>query len=435
VRVDTIKCPECGAEIKLTESLAAPLVAELKRKHEQELVAKDQEIEVREADLQEQRLEILQAEKSIESRVMELLEAEKATLQETITAQEKESNKFLMQQKEQELSNAQEQLRQRDKKLAEAQAAQAEALRKERELEDKARELELEVERRVTANVSTIRTQAEDKAKEEARLSIAERDETIASMRKKIEDLKQKAEQGSQQLQGEVQELEIEAALREAFPFDVIEPVPKGVHGGDTLQHVNGPKGAVGTILWESKRTKTWSHGWLAKLRDDQRAAGADVAIIATAVMPKDVEDFGQIDGVWVVPLQMVIPVGAVLRQGLQEVHAARMASEGQETKMELVYQYLTSQAFRHRVEAIVEAFSTMQEDLEKEKRAITKQWAKRQQQLERMMSATTGMYGDLQGIAGQSLVEIDGLMLTEETTASGRARLRKGDVPKSEAR
>jgi hypothetical protein len=230
-------------------------------------------------------------------------------------------------------------------------------------------------------------------------------------MQKQIEELRRRAEQGSQQLQGEVQELVLEDLLSTKFPHDTIEPVPKGEHGGDILQRVCGPLGQpCGTILWESKRTKNWSDGWLSKLRDDQRTAKAEVAVIVTQTLPKGVETFELVDGVWVVHPRAALPVAVTLRHTVIEVASARKATEGQDSKMEMVYQYPTGPRFRQRVHAIVEAFSTMQEDLDKEKKVITKQWAKREEQIGRVMQATVGMYGDLQGIAGKSLQEIEGL-------------------------
>jgi hypothetical protein len=232
-------------------------------------------------------------------------------------------------------------------------------------------------------------------------------------MQKQIEELKRRAEQGSQQLQAEVQELELETLLKTKFPRDTVEPVPKGEHGGDVLQRVLGPLGQIcGTILWESKRTKNWSDGWLAKLRDDQRTAKAEIAVIISHAVPKDIETFGLVDGVWVALPQAALPVAVALRYTLIETATARLASEGQQTKMELVYQYLTGPRFRQRVQAIVEAFGSMREDLDKEKKAILKQWAKREEQIERVMQSTVGMYGDLQGIAGKTIQEIEGLEL-----------------------
>jgi hypothetical protein len=179
------------------------------------------------------------------------------------------------------------------------------------------------------------------------------------------------------------------------------------------LHRVNGPLGQLcGTILWESKRTKNWSDGWLAKLRDDQRAAKAEIAVIVSQALPKDCDTFALIDGVWVTHSRCAYPVAVSLRQTLIEAATARQAGEGQQTKMELIYQYLTGPRFRQRIQAMVEVFSTMQDDLEKERKAIMKQWDKRRMQIDRVVQATVGMYGDLQGIAGKSLGEIEGVDL-----------------------
>jgi len=210
-----------------------------------------------------------------------------------------------------------------------------------------------------------------------------------------------------------VQEAELEQVLSAKFPMDTIARVPKGEFGGDVVHGVAGPLGQeCGTILWESKRTKNWSDGWLPKLRDDQRAAKADIAAIVTQALPREIESFDLKDGVWVIHPRVLLPVAVALRHTLVEAATARQASEGQQTKMELVYQYLTGPRFRQRVQAIAEAFSSLQEDLDKERRAIMKQWAKREEQIERVIQATVGMYGDLQGIAGKTLQEIDGLSL-----------------------
>jgi hypothetical protein len=332
-----------------------------------------------------------------------------------IAAEEAQKAKVILgndlEQKGKEILELKEVLTQRDQKLAEAQKAQADLLKKQRELDDAKRELELTVEKRVQQGLSGVRDQAKKEVEEQLKLKVAEKEQTISSMQKQIEELRRKAEQGSQQLQGEVQELELESLLKAKFPQDVIEPVPKGEYGGDALHRVNGPLGqSCGMILWESKRTKNWSDGWLAKLRDDQRTAGADIAVIVSRALPKDVEAFDLVEGVWAVHPRVVLPVAISIRQTLLEVACARQAKEGQETKMEIVYQYLTGPRFRQRVQAIVEAFSSMREDLDKERKVIMKQWAKRDEQIERVMGATVGMYGDLQGIAGKTLQEIEGL-------------------------
>jgi len=201
-----------------------------------------------------------------------------------------------------------------------------------------------------------------------------------------------------------------------------LQPVPKGEFGGDVLQRVIGPLNQpCGTILWESKRTKNWSDGWLANLREDQRKAKADVALIVSNALPKGVHTFDHVDGVWVTDTRCAVPVAIALRQSLIEIAAARQAGESQQTKMDLVYRYLTGPRFRHRIEAIVEKFSDMQSDLDKERKAMTRLWAKREAQIRGVIEATAGMYGDLQGIAGTVLEEIEGidLPMIEEQAAN----------------
>ncbi len=411
----TIICPNCKTEIRLTESLAAPLIAATKKQFEQQLSQKDEEIAKREQGIRDKEKQVAEAKRNLDIQVADQvaaqLKAERSRVIEEESKKAKQAAANELDSKARELAELQEVLKVRDAKLAEAQQAQAELIKKQRELDDAKRELELTVEKRVQEGLGDVREKAKREAEEGLKLKVMEKDQTIASMQQKIEELKQKADQGSQQLQGEVQELELENLLRAKFPFDSIEPVPKGEFGGDVLQRVVSQTGQQsGTILWESKRTKNWSDGWLAKLREDQRTAKAEISVLVSQVLPKGVEAFDVVDGVWVTSPRAALPVATVLRHTLLQVSMARQVSDGQQTKTEMIYQYLTGPRFRHRVEAIVEAFSTMQEDLDKERKVIMKQWAKREEQIERVMGATVGMYGDLQGIAGKSLQEIEGL-------------------------
>jgi len=223
--------------------------------------------------------------------------------------------------------------------------------------------------------------------------------------------MRRKSDQGSQQLQGEVQELELEAVLQAAFPNDEIVAVQKGRPGGDVVHKVVGPNGLqCGTILWESKRTRHWSNDWLAKNREDQRLVGAHIGVIITTAIPKGVDGFDRVEGVWIAGMRCVRPLAIALRQALIEAAMAKVAAQGRDGKMERMYGYLTGPHFRQRVSAIVEACVAMQEDLDAEKRVMTKQWAKRQRRLELLMTGTAGMYGDLQGIVGSSMPEVQGL-------------------------
>ncbi len=371
----TITCPHCKSEVRLTESLAAPLVEATRAQFE--------------AKLQAERTAIAKAEQ------------EKARL--ALAAD--------LDGKARDIADLKAVLAERDRKLTEAQQAQAEAIRKQRELDDAKRELDLSVEKKVQESLAAARAQAKQEAETELKLRMSEKEQTITAMQRQIEDLKRRAEQGSQQLQGEVQELELEGALKRSFPTDVFTPVAKGEFGGDVVHAVARGEGLVcGTILWESKRTKNWSDGWLTKLRDDQRAAKADLAVIVTQTLPKGIETFGHVDGVWVTGTRTFLPLAVALRHSLLELALARQAGEGQQTKMELVYHYLTGPRFRQRVTAIIEKFEEMSADLVKERATMTKLWARREMQIQAVLTATAGMYGDLQGIAGQAIETIEAL-------------------------
>src|ERR1043166_5646629 len=339
----TIVCPQCKTEVKLTESLAAPLLASVRRDYEQRLTQKDSEIAKREKTLHDREAILEKQKEALDEQVAKKLEQERAKIATDEARKAKLALSNDLDQKTNEIKTLQAVLEERDQKLAAAQKAQADVVRKQRELDDARRELELTVAKRVEAELGAVSEKARKDAEEELKLKVLEKEQTIVSMQKQIEELKRRAEQGSQQLQGEVQELQLEEMLSARFPRDTIHPVAKGEFGGDVLQKVLGPLGQhCGSILWESKRTKNWSDGWLPKLREDQRAAKAEIAVIISQALPKDVETFGLIDGVWVADPKVTLPVALSLRQSLIEVAAVRQASEGQQTKMEMVYQYLT---------------------------------------------------------------------------------------------
>jgi hypothetical protein len=411
----TITCPKCSCEIKLTDSLAAPLVASARTEYEKKLALLEKEIAQREAKVIDQLKTVEEARRNIEEQVEEKLAASKAAI---IKEEEKKARRRFeddLAEKAREAAELNELLKKQKEKLDAAAKVQAEMVRKERELEEAKREIDLTIETRLKESSAAIRDKAKKDAEDEIGLKVEEKEHLIKQMQKQIEDLKRRAEQGSQQVQGEVQELKLEELLCERFPHDEIAPVPKGEFGGDALQTVKGFSGQpCGTILWESKRTKNWSDGWLAKLRDDQRAAKAELAVIVTQVLPKEIETFGQLDGIWITTPRTMIPVALVLRQSLIDIARVRQTTEGQQTKMELVYQYLTGPRFMQRVSAIVERFQEMEADLDKERKTMTRLWSKRKMQIDGVIAATAGMYGDLQGIAGRSLQEIEGLSLKE---------------------
>lgn len=407
----TITCPSCKSDIKLTESLAGPLVEQTRRQFVEQLNEKDRLVEKVQADIAAEKKRVELERQAIEATVAARMD----DARKQIATDEAERAKRIVaadiEERDRKFAELQQMLASREEKLRLSQAAEAEMLKKQRELDDKLREMDLAVQRQVNEGLEAVRATAKQEAEDALSLKVKERDTQIASMQQKIEELKKKAEQGSQQLQGEAQELMLEDMLRARFPFDQIEPVGKGEFGGDVLQRVVNPAGQVcGSILWETKRTRTWSDGWLSKLKGDLRAAKADLALIVSHALPKDIETFGQMEGVWITGPKCAMPVAMSLRESLVLMNGVRAAGEGQQTKSALMYDYLTGPRFRHRIEAVVEKFSEMQDDLASERKATMKRWAKREQQLHTVLDSTAGLYGDLQGIAGRSMLEIEAL-------------------------
>jgi hypothetical protein len=406
-----ILCPHCRTEIKLTESLAAPMIAAARKQFEAQLAAKEADFGRREAQLRQTRDDLAKARETLDEQVATKVSAERTAIAEAEAKKARLALADDLGQRDRQLADLQQMLATNNAKLAEAQQAQTEMLRKQRELEDAKREVELTVEKKVHENLAAVRDKARLEAEDVLKSKVTEKETQIAGMQRQIEDLRRKADQGSQQLQGEALEIELESLLRSRFPRDLIEPVAKGEFGGDVVHRVVGPGGqACGTILWESKRTRNWNDSWLAKLRDDQRAAKAEVALIVSTALPKGIETFDLVDSVWVTEPRFAIPLAIALRQSLIEVAASRQAQEGQQTKMEMVYAYLTGPRFRHRIDAIVEKFTEMQADLDRERKTMTRLWAKREEQLRGVLDSTAGLYGDLQGIAGRAMQEIESL-------------------------
>ncbi len=407
----SFNCPNCGESIKLTESLAGPLIESTRREFEAKIRAKDNDLADKLAALDAEKALLESNKKSLASEIQKGIETERASIAKAEAEKAKKLMAIELQVKDNEAADLKAVLADRDKKLGEAQTKQAALMKQQRELEDAKREMEVTIQTRVSEEAELVRQKAKQEAETSMNLRVKEKEMTITAMQKQIEDLKRRAEQGSQQIQGEVLEVELETTLKSKFVFDTIVPVAKGVQGGDILQTVMSPTGVFcGKILWETKRTKAWSGSWIAKLKEDQRRAQADIAIIMTSALPAEIKRFGQINGVWVTDFQSAFSLIDALRMTLIQVANTKALQDGQETKMELVYEYLTGPKFKHRVEAIVEKFEDMRADLNREKKVTMKNWAKRDSQIEGVIMSTLGMYGDLEGIAGQAMPEIDGL-------------------------
>lgn len=439
----TIRCPNCGTEIPVTDALQASIRSQLETELARRYEARQQQAV--EAALHERELEMADLRAEAERRAKQLQAAEQAQLelrrrareleeaQARVAEQVREQAEAELQKRleterekvraaergrlqaeaEQERKLLQEQLEEQRQKAVQAQQAEL-ALRKEKQqLEDRARDLDLEVQRRIDAEKRRLEEKLRQQVAEEQGLKLKEKEKQIEDLRQALEDAKRRSELGSQELQGEVLELDIQAELERRFPHDRIEPVPKGIRGADIIHRVCDVRGVdCGAIIWETKNTKIWQSAWIEKLKDDMRAVGGAVPVLVSVALPDGVKGFTQIDGVWVCDLPSWPALAAVLREQLIQVAFARMSQEGKAEKMELLYQYLAGDEFRQRVETIVEAFDALQGQIMKERRAMERQWKEREKQLERVINSTAGMYGSLQGIVGASLASIPALEL-----------------------
>jgi hypothetical protein len=452
---EIIKCPKCGEIIKLSEAITRDIELTIKNKYEKEfeLRLKDEReqlkiktkkeaqesVNVELADLKEQlaekdkklseiqkqELELRKRErqlqekeesfsKTFEQRENELKErfvAERRLIEEKIRKEAAEASCL-------EVTDLKQRLEEKTKRLEETQQQELELRRRQREIEEKEKAFELKMSRQLDVERQQIRNKVAREFEEEHRLKDLEKDKQLADMREQIEELKRKAEQGSQKMQGEVLELELEQLLRDEFCFDEFESISSGIKGADILQTVKTQAGRVcGKILWETKRTKNWSDGWIQKLKDDQRAAKADLAVIVSEVLPQGFHHFRQIVTIWVTDIPSAISLALALRTLLIQVARTKEIQTGKEEKKEIVYSYLTGPEFRNRVQAIMEAFIGMKQDLDTEKRSMEKYWTRREKQIEKIILNIAGMHGDLEGITGTPLPTIKMLELPAEET------------------
>jgi hypothetical protein len=367
-----IKCPKCGHEFELNESLKNEVEKELRSKM---------------LDWQKKKEEEFEKSKTI-------IEAE---------ATKKASEGLSAQ-----LKVLQEDARTKNQQLQDLQKKELELLRDKSALEEKQKNIEMELEKRFLQKRKEIEETTIKREQELFDLKMKEKETQMDSMKKTIEDLKRKSEQGSMQLQGEAQELLLEEILKENFPFDLIEEVGKGVEGADCIQIVRNSSGKeCGKIIYESKRTKAWSNSWVDKLKADKRNRGADIAILVTQAFPKDMDRFGERDGIWLCNFSEVSSVAYLLRNGIIKIYEVQKGEENKGDKMQLLYNFLTGNEFRGQVEAIVEGFMAIKQNITKERIQMEKMWKEREKQLEKVLISTSGMYGSVKGIAGASVGDI----------------------------
>jgi hypothetical protein len=407
MNANLITCPQCGHSFALSDALTHQIRDHLKAELQADVAKREAEAKRKLEEVRTREEALVKAKETLNEEVEKQLKQKLAEAEARAT--KKVEGKFA-----DDLKELQESLKTKEASLKAYRENERELRKQKEALETEKAEFDIKLKRQLDTERETIRKQAAETAAEAERLKVAEKEKVISDLQLQITVLKQKAEQGSMQLQGEVLELDLESQLAAAFPHDTVEPVGKGVKGGDIHQRVRTSTGNdCGMIIWEAKRTKNWSGSWAPKVKEDQRAAKAELAVIVSQALPPELKHFGQVDGVWVCDSASALPLAAALRQGLVTAAMARLAETGKAGKMEELYNYLCGVEFRQHVEAVVESFVAMQQDLQKERRAMEKSWAAREKQLDRALQHTAQLYGGIQGIAGRSaLPEIKTLEL-----------------------
>lgn len=365
-----IQCHNCGTQIKIDEALQAKLKADF-----------DKQLQ----------------EKLREEKLVMWDKAQKAASEKLGT----------------DLKDMQAQLKEKEEVIKKAQEHELELRKKTRELEEQKKQFQVEMERKMDIERQKIAEKLKEDLSEENSKKLKEKDQQMEQMRKTIEELKRKSEQGSMQVQGDAQEEDLKFLLKSKFPTDTIEDVPTGIRGADLIQTVRNDFGIeCGVIVWESKNTKAWNDEWIRKLKEDQGLVKGDLAILITSVLPEGLKNFGLQDGVWIIEYKYAVAISTILREQLVQIAKTKKSLEGTDEKMNQLHNYLTGPQFKNRMENIVLAFTQMQDDLIKEQRAVQRLWAKREKEIERVTTNTIGMYGDLQGIVGNALPSMETLEL-----------------------
>lgn len=398
-RTNRIECPNCGTFIDVNQVF----VDQLRKESDEALAEQRQQIQQKRETLEAREAELeVQVEEQVKTRVKE----ERSMLKKKLSKDLKSDFEDQIAEMQIELKERSEQV----KKLGKLEAQNARLGREKGELEVK---YKAEAEQQVNEALKVAREDIRKNETERVELALRERDKTIGDLKSKLQDAQRRAEQGSTQLQGEVQELAIEEWLQAEFPLDTITEIKKGARGGDCLQTVNTRKHTrCGVIYYESKRTKQFQPAWIAKLKDDMRAKGADVAVLVTEAMPTNMERMGMVDGVYVCSYSEFKGLSHVLREMIIRLDMALATSKNKGDKMEMLYSFLTSNEFKLQIEVIVEGFTSMNEDLESEKRSMRRIWKKREKQIQRVVQSTSEMYGSIQGIAGAALPTVEILQL-----------------------
>lgn len=393
-----IKCPNCGYEYDAEKVLSEKLEAHFKGEYERKISEQAEKLSSEKKKLEEERNKLAEQkekqEELLKAELIKALEFEKKKIEKVTSEAYEEKLKSLQEENEKRKSE--------NKVLREKEVA---LMRKEAELKEKQEDLNLQVEKQILEKQKEIEDKARAKERESFELEKIKLLKQIEDNKKLAEEMRRKAEQGSMQLQGEVQELAIEDLLAKEYPFDKIEEVPKGVRGADSIQTIiNSAQQKCGSIVYESKRTKSFSNKWIDKLKQDQVACKADIAVLVTQSLPSDMDRFGEKDGVWICGFHELKSLSFVLREMLIRTYSAKRSQENKGDKMELLYNYLTSSEFVQNIKRIVENYDAMIDQLNAEKKAMHKIWAAREKQIWVVQENISALFGSIKGIAGKEL-------------------------------
>lgn len=407
-----ITCPNCRHQFVMEDAFAADIEKEMRGKMETEWRKRVDALQNEKNQLAQIRQQVEQQKQSQQEELTRLLESEKSKLQATLS---ENIRKSVSETYENQLQLLQQANNEQEEKLKDARRQELDFLRKEQDLLAKEQEIEISIQKKLLEerNLLTEKIRREEADRNqlkdhEHQLKLAELAKQLEDQRKLAEEMRRKAEQGSTQLQGEIQELVLEELLKGSFPFDEIAEVGKGVRGADCIQLIRNQFGQeCGKIIYESKRTKDFARDWLEKLKADMRSQGADIAILVTQAMPKDMERFGEKEGVWICTFAEVRALAHVLREGIIKVAGALKTQENRGDKVHMLYGYLTSGEFAEQWKAIREGFMAMKISIQKEKDAMEKIWKAREKQLEKVLLNAAHIKGSIEGIAGTDSVDL----------------------------
>ncbi len=413
--MNNIVCPNCSHSFTISDTVDKEL-QEARAAAKKEVQAEREKLQLQmdaERDAMEQKLETDKL--SLRKQMTEYKEKKEAELEAKLKQWEIEKEAAANKAKQKvadeykvRMAALEAESNEKTLKLQAAEQEQLAFLRKQEAFEKQKRDLDIEIEKRLIAERKNIEQEMLVQEKEVFDLKIKEKDTQMESMRKTIDELRKKSEQGSMQAQGEAQELLLEETLVEHFPFDTINEVKKGAEGADCILEVKDRVGQhCGSIIFESKNAKNWSNAWIEKLKNDKRNKNADIAVLVTQVYPKNVTQFCEIDGVWVCGYKDVLPLVQVLRMGIMSVHQVSRSQENKTDKMTLLYEYLTSNEFKGQIEVITEGFLAMRSSIDKERITMEKIWKEREKQIQKVLVSTSGLYGSVKGIAGASIADI----------------------------